>query len=159
LVTLAVPEACQAIVAGFEPSYMTAPLPSDAAGLFDKSALPQLRELISRATVVAMGPGTGRSDAVINMVTTLYRETTAPMVVDADGLPALATDRQAVPQQAGPRVLTPHPGEFARLVGQREPPTDRVGDASRLAASASIVVVLKGHGTVITDGTRHAINP
>jgi NAD(P)H-hydrate epimerase len=159
LVTLAVPEACQAIVAGFEPSYMTAPLPSDAAGLFDKSALPQLRELISRATVVAMGPGTGRSDAVINMVTTLYRETTAPMVVDADGLNALASDRQALPQHAGPRVLTPHPGEFARLVGQREPPTDRVGDASRLAASASIVVVLKGHGTVIADDTRHAINP
>jgi ADP-dependent NAD(P)H-hydrate dehydratase len=159
LVTLAVPEVCQAIVAGFEPSYMTAPLPSDAAGQFEKSALPLLRDLISRATVVAIGPGIGRSDAVTDLVTMLYHETTVPMVVDADGLNALASDRQALPQHAGPRVLTPHPGEFARLVGQREPPADRVGDATRLAASATIVVVLKGHGTVIADGARHAVNP
>jgi ADP-dependent NAD(P)H-hydrate dehydratase len=158
LVTLAVPEACQAIVAGFEPSYMTVALPSDDEGLIDRTALPLLRELVGHATVVGLGPGLGRSTAITELVTTLYREVSVPMVVDADGLNALSMDRQVLPQHAGPRVLTPHPGEFARLVGEREPPTDRVGAASGLAAKASIIVVLKGHGTVIADGTRHAIN-
>jgi hydroxyethylthiazole kinase-like uncharacterized protein yjeF len=159
LVTLAVPESCQAIVAGFEPSYMTAPMPSDADGLLDKSALPALRDLISHATIVAIGPGMGRSSAVSDLVVTLYRETTVPMVVDADALNALSTERRVLPQHAGPRVLTPHPGEFARLVGEGEPPSDRVSSASQLAAQAAVTVVLKGHGTVIADGKRYAINP
>jgi ADP-dependent NAD(P)H-hydrate dehydratase len=159
LVTLAVPESCQAIVAGFEPSYMTAAMPSDADGLLDESALPPLRDLISRATVVVIGPGMGRSSAVSDLVVTLYRETAVPTVVDADALNALSTERQVLPQHAGPRVLTPHPGEFARLVGEREPPSDRVSSASQLAAQAAVIVVLKGHGTVIADGKRHAINP
>ncbi len=159
LVTLAVPDSCHTIVAGFEPSYMTAVLPSDAHGLLDESALPLLRDLISRATVVAIGPGLGRSSAVSDLVITLYRETTVPMVVDADGLNALSTDHHVLEQHAGPRVLTPHPGEFARLVGEHEPPIDRVSSANALAARASVIVVLKGHGTVIADGRRHAINP
>ncbi len=159
LVTLAVPEACQAIVAGFEPSYMTATMPSDADGLLDEAALPALRDLINHATVVAIGPGLGRSNAVSDLVVTLYREATHPMVVDADALNALSTERHVLPHHAGPRVLTPHPGEFARLVGEGEPPGDRVSSASHLAAQAAVIVVLKGHGTVIADGKRHAINP
>jgi ADP-dependent NAD(P)H-hydrate dehydratase len=158
LVTLAVPEACHAIVAGFEPSYMTAPLPSDSEGRIDATALAQLRMLIERATVVAIGPGLGQSAELIELVTTLYRDTPLPMVVDADGLNALAARRDALADHAGPRVLTPHPGEFARLVGASGPSPDRIAAATSLSAQASIVVVLKGHGTVIADGARHAVN-
>jgi NAD(P)H-hydrate epimerase len=158
LVTLVVPEACHAIVAAFEPSYMTAPVPSDSHGRIDATALPQLRKLIERATVIAIGPGLGQSAELIELVTGLYRETPLPMVVDADGLNALAARRDALPDHAGPRVLTPHPGEFARLVGASGPPPDRIAAATSLAAQASIVVVLKGHGTVIADGARHAVN-
>jgi ADP-dependent NAD(P)H-hydrate dehydratase len=158
LVTLAVPAACHSIVAGFEPSYMAAPMPDDSGGRLDAAALPEIRKLIERATVVAIGPGLGQSAEVTELVTTLFREVSAPMVVDADGLNALATRRYSLADHAGPRVLTPHPGEFARLTGKSGPPKDRIEAATALAAQTSLVVLLKGHGTVITDGARHAIN-
>ena len=133
LVTLAVPEACQAIVAGFEPAYMTAPMPSDAEGRLDAVALAPLRALIDRATVVALGPGCGQSPAITDLVAILYREVALPMIVNADGLNALSQHRDQLPDHAGPRILTPHPGEFARLVGQSNPPDDRTAAASALA--------------------------
>jgi ADP-dependent NAD(P)H-hydrate dehydratase len=161
LVTLAVPDVCQATVAAFEPSYMTAAVPSDANGLVDASALPQLRALIQRATTIALGPGLGHSPGVVEMVIALYREAAMPMVIDADGLNALSARPNVLPDHASPRVLTPHPGEFARLVGKQHPPEtleDRVMAATELAAKTSAVVVLKGHGTVVADGSHHAIN-
>ena len=65
------------------------------------------------------------------------------------------------PTTPGRGVFTPHPGEFARLVGQQKPPEvqDRIAAATALAAQASVVVVLKGQGTVIADSAHHAINP
>src|SRR5947207_2771662 len=72
LVTLAVPDACQATVASFEPSYMTIGLPSDSEGRIDGLALPKLREAITVATVVACGPGLGRSAALADLVSHLY---------------------------------------------------------------------------------------
>jgi NAD(P)H-hydrate epimerase len=158
LVTVAVPAAAQPIVAGFEPSYMTAALADDADGRVAMAALDRGRQLIARATVVAIGPGLGQSSDVTEFVTTLFRETPLPMVVDADGLNALATRCDKLADHAGPRVLTPHPVEFARLTGAQGPPADRIEAATALAKSASVVVVLKGHGTVIADGSRHAIN-
>ena len=127
-------------------------------GRLDATALPEIRKLIERATVVAIGPGLGQSADVTELVTTLFREVSAPMVVDADGLNALAARRDSLADHAGPRVLTPHPGEFARLTGESGPPKDRIEAATALAAQTSLVVVLKGHGTVIADGTRHFIN-
>jgi NAD(P)H-hydrate epimerase len=100
---------------------------------------------------------------VTGFVVRLYREIKQPMVVDADGLFALAQQPDLLAQAAGPRVLTPHPGEFARLTGVA-PGTD--DDARSLAAgelaSASgfsgTVIVLKGHHTIVTDGSRTSIN-
>jgi NAD(P)H-hydrate epimerase len=158
LVTLAVPAACHSIVAGFEPSYMAASMAADSEGRLNATALPEIRKLIERATVIAIGHGLGQSADVTELVTTLFREVSAPMVVDADGLNALAARRDALADHAGPRVLTPHPGEFARLTGASGPPKARIGAATALAAQASIVVLLKGQGTVIADGARHVIN-
>jgi NAD(P)H-hydrate epimerase len=140
---------------------MTAPVSSGANGLVDASALPQLQALIQRVTVVALGPGLGQSPAVIELVIALYRDTAIPMVIDADGLNALSTHRDSLPDHGGPRVLTPHPGEFARLVGKQDPPQtseDRVVAATELAAQASAVIVLKGNGTVVADGSHLAVN-
>jgi NAD(P)H-hydrate epimerase len=158
LVTIATPEPCQATVAAYEPSYMTVAMPADAEGRLDAAALDPLRELISNATVVALGPGLKQSPALAELIATLYREITLPMVVDADGLNALAARRFALAQHAGPRVLTPHPGEFKRLMGEAAVPADRTAAARSLADQANVVVVLKGHGTVIADRTRTAIN-
>jgi NAD(P)H-hydrate epimerase len=82
------------------------------------------------------------------------------MVVDADALNALATQTARLTQHAGPRILTPHPGEFARLIGSDIPTVQSARQklASEFAARHEIVVVLKGRGSVVTDGARTAVN-
>ena len=84
-----------------------------------RSAYKPIMELAAEATAVALGPGLGRSDELMELVGKLYREIKAPMVVDADALNALAQHRATIPHAGGPRILTPHPGEFDRLVGQK----------------------------------------
>lgn len=158
LVRLAVPEACLDTVAGFEPSYMTVGLPADSSGRLAASAFDAIAALADTATVVACGPGLGRSLDLEQLVGRLYQEVRKPMVVDADGLNALSSDADALSQPGGPRILTPHPGEFARLIGKKLEPQQRPAAAVALAARCRAVVVLKGHRTLITDGTRQAIN-
>jgi len=153
LVRLAVPDACLDAVAALEPSYMTVALPSDPAGRIAWRARQRIAQLVETATVVACGPGLGRSLGLTALVAWLYTHVTKPMVVDADGLNALASRPEILDRPAGPRILTPHPGEFARLLGhQRVPVESRQRDAVDLAARCRVVVVLKGHHTLITDG-------
>ena len=158
LVRLAVPEVVLDSVAAFEPSYMTIPLPCDAAGRITAAALEHIAELARPATVVALGPGVGRSAELDQLIGRLYREMPKPMVVDADALNALSTQHEILPQHNGPRILTPHPGEFARLVGEKLDGDARQSAAADLAARCDAVIVLKGHGTLITDGKRTATN-
>ncbi|HEX5444351.1 MAG TPA: NAD(P)H-hydrate dehydratase [Pirellulales bacterium] len=159
LVKLATPSACQGIVASFEPSLMTIPLPCDAQGRIALAALAVLVESAKEATAVALGPGLGRSDALVEVVECLYQTLAQPMVVDADALNALARRPDVIGRPSGPRVLTPHPGEFSRLTGRETIPA---GQREKLtcdfAKKAGAVVVLKGHRTVITDGERVALN-
>lgn len=159
LVRLAVPDVCLELVASFEPSYMTAALPSDTAGRIALDARRLIDRWATSATAVACGPGLGRSLGLTALVCGLYRSLAKPMVVDADALNALAARPQAMDQAAGPRILTPHPGEFARLVGRTRLPRDqREAAAVDLAGRWGVVLVLKGHRTLITDGQRLARN-
>jgi ADP-dependent NAD(P)H-hydrate dehydratase len=159
LVRLAVPEPCLEGVAGFEPSYMTTSLPADRAGRISLEARPKIVSAAERATIVAYGPGMGRSAGLETLGEWLYSHLPRPMVIDADGLNALAARRNTLGRPAAPRILTPHPGEFARLLGT-EPasPADRQAAAVAFAARWGVVVVLKGHRTLITDGVRQALN-
>jgi NAD(P)H-hydrate epimerase len=159
LVRLATPSACQATVAAFEPSAMTIPLACDGEGRIALAALPMLVEMAKEATALALGPGLGRSDELVEVVARLYQELAQPMVVDADGLNALARRAAVLERSGGPRVLTPHPGEFGRLIGRDAVPTaERESLARAFAKRTGAVVVLKGHQTVITDGQRVALN-
>jgi NAD(P)H-hydrate epimerase len=159
LVTVATADVCQSTVAGFEPALMTAALPSDAEGRISTGALDKVRELSDRATMVGCGPGLGHSAEITALVVGLYRELRLPMVVDADGLNALSSLPDVGATHAGPRILTPHPGEFARLVRKPHLRTaDAITDAVALAARYSAIVVLKGHRTLVTDGSRQYIN-
>ncbi len=157
-VRLAVPDVCLHTVAGFEPSYMTAPLPADANGRLDGSAHQRIVELAETATVVACGPGLGRSDELDKLVGRLYRELPRPMVFDADALNALATQPEVLSTPPAVRILTPHPGEFARLIGRPLEGADRELAAVELAARCGVVVVLKSHQTLVTDGRRQTKN-
>jgi len=158
LVRIAVPDVCLETIASFEPSYMTVPLPNDAAGRITLAALPKIIELSAAASVLALGPGLGRSDELNQLVGRLYREIEKPMVVDADALNALSTQPEIIGKPGGPRVLTPHPGEFARLVGKKLDGDPRLVAAVELSARCGVVILLKGHRTLITDGNKQAIN-
>jgi NAD(P)H-hydrate epimerase len=162
LVRIACPAEVQPTVASFEPSYMTYPLPADDDGIiaFDRSQ-PILERLIAPADVIALGPGLGQSEQIRRLVRFLITATDKPLVIDADGLNALAGQTELLSRLSRPVILTPHPGEFARLSGTKvsEVQSERVEHAAKLAAvSDPLVIVLKGTGTVVSDGRRYYIN-
>lgn len=153
LVRLAVPAPCLDTIAGFEPSYMTVPLPADDEGRLSLNGWERIVELVAEATCVACGPGLGRSDNLVTLVGRLYTSVAQPLVVDADGLNALASDPAVLLNPGGPRVLTPHPGEFRRLFGAEADTRDEQEEqAVQLAGRSGAVVVLKGPRTLVTDG-------
>jgi ADP-dependent NAD(P)H-hydrate dehydratase len=160
LVRLAVPAELLPVVAAANPCYTTAPLPQDDDGRFDDRAVAGLLELARGNDVVAVGPGLGRSPAITNLVTALLGEGKRPLVLDADGLNSLQGRTERVSGRVIPPVLTPHPGEFARLLGCDIPTVqaDREGQAQRFAAQHGLVLVLKGHASVVTDGQRLFVN-
>jgi ADP-dependent NAD(P)H-hydrate dehydratase len=162
LVTAAIPQAIQAIVSVYEPSYLTSGLPDDDAGRIKSTALKQISELLTNQTAVALGPGLSQSPGLQELVSELYDTVAVPMVVDADALNLLARRPYLIKRPAGAaaRVLTPHPGEFARLTGLDVSAIqqDREAVAAKFALQNNVVVVLKGHGTIITDGHRLAVN-
>jgi NAD(P)H-hydrate epimerase len=167
LVTVATPASVQATVASFSPCYMTVPLVEDDDGVADLANIVDLAAARERFDAWAIGPGLGRSEGVAELVAKLYRDVPKPMVVDADGLNALAAalvrNPHALDRPAGPRLLTPHPGEFARLAGK--PATgsapnraEAVAELCRRDSSGQMIVLLKGHETVVCDGRRFAVN-
>jgi len=162
LVRVACPAEVQPTVASFEPSFMTYPLPCDDNGLIQlERAQPDLERLIAPVDVIAVGPGLGQSDDIRRLVRFLITGTSKPLLIDADGLNALASQTDLLSGLNRPVVLTPHPGEFARLAGLTiaDVQADRIERAAALAAlSVPLVVVLKGAGTVVSDGRRYYIN-
>ncbi len=127
-------------------------------------AAPQLDALLGGKQAVVIGPGLGHRDPADALV----REVLAlgvPAVLDADALNVLAADPTVIAKAAGPVIITPHPGEAARLLGisSADVEADRLSAARTLAKKTSAVVVLKGARTVICDGTLGddfcAINP
>jgi NAD(P)H-hydrate epimerase len=162
LVRVASPAEIQPTVASFEPSYMTYPLPCDAEGMVQFApAEPILKRLIAPADVVAVGPGLGQSADIGQLLQFLINETDKPLVIDADGLNALSGRVDTLSGVSRTVVLTPHPGEFARLrqIATSQVQADRPQQAAALAQVArDLVVVLKGAGTVVTDGYRCYVN-
>jgi ADP-dependent NAD(P)H-hydrate dehydratase len=160
LVKLAVPFSSQEVVAGFEPSYMTIALPADEAGRISLPARELIMELAEKATAIACGPGLGRSAELDELVGWMYTNLKQPAVFDADSLNALATHHDLLARPGGPRIITPHPGEFQRLIGSkaRLERAEMEKAALNRAARSNIVVLLKGHRTLITDGQQQTHN-
>ena len=133
---------------------MTAPLPADSHGRIAGAAQDKIAELAKTATAVACGPGLSRSAELDRLVARLYNTLEQPAVFDADALNALASQPDVLRRPGGPRVLTPHPGEFARLsqskaIAARD---EQERQAVALAAECRVVIALKGHRTLVTDG-------
>lgn len=163
LVQLLVSDACQTTVAAFEPSYMAAPVPADDEGRISLRARSTIAEHADRATALACGPGLGRSQELNDLVDWIYTSVPQPVVLDADALNALSEQPELLGRPGGVRILTPHPGEFRRLMGSQWQSGRRTRDeyeaaARELAARTGVVVVLKGHRTLITDGRQQFHN-
>src|SRR5262249_24461211 len=142
--------------AGF-PCYTTVPVREHADGTSSEGAADELAELARTGDVFALGPGLGRQPHVASFVRELIGQLpNTPVVVDADGLNVLSPWAGELSGRSAPLVLTPHPGEFARLTGQPLPttPADREKAAVAFAQRFGLVLVLKGAGTVVTDGRR-----
>ena len=161
LVTAAVPASIQAIVAGFEPSYMTVALACDQHAQIDDQSVEVVREIVAGQSAIAIGPGLGQSTAAADLLLSVLKEAPCPVVLDADAL-NLAAEFQIFHRSelVGDWVITPHPGEFARLTGLSSTVINQQREtvAMEFAASHGICVVLKGAGTVVTDGQRLYVN-
>jgi NAD(P)H-hydrate epimerase len=161
LVTVATPASCLPIVASMAPELMTAPLPESKEGTVTAAAVEKIVEL--RHDVVACGPGLGREPGVTAFVRALVERSTAPLVLDADAITVLADDPGVlVGREDRDVIITPHPGEMARLIGASvdEVQANRIDVATEFATTHHLYVVLKGHRTIIATPEGHVfINP
>ncbi|MEZ6058216.1 MAG: NAD(P)H-hydrate dehydratase [Planctomycetaceae bacterium] len=151
LVTVAMAESIVSIVATIEPGLLTWPLVEDAEGRIDAVNGEAIVQRARTMDAVAIGPGLGQSAGLKEIVRRLLFDTSVPLVIDAEGLNLLIGQTDWLRQRAGTCVITPHPGEFARLTG--EFPSDdvdrRVKMATDFARETGVTVVLKGAGTIV----------
>lgn len=153
LVTVAVPESTYFIVATHLLEAMPIPLPEVSGGWLSIAAIPKIVELAHQADVVAIGPGISRQPATQRCVRELLPRLSVPVVVDADGLNALVEHTSLLRRMKIPVVVTPHPGEMARLLARSVEfvQTHRVTVAREAAKRWRTIIVLKGHRTVVAS--------
>jgi len=157
LVTLGVPKSLNGIMEVKLTEVMTKPLPETDGKSLSREAQQDIEEMLAGADVAAIGPGLSRNPSTIQLVQELLPNLKIPAVIDADGLNALAWKVEVLQQVQAPLVLTPHPGEMARLIGKtiEEVQANRLETAGEAAREWQKVVVLKGARTVIAcpDGS------
>jgi hydroxyethylthiazole kinase-like uncharacterized protein yjeF len=161
LVTVATPSSCLPIVASMAPELMTEPLAEAEEGTLAAAAIDRVLEM--NQDVIACGPGIGRMPGVAEFVRALLDRATVPLVLDADAITVLAADPgRLVGKEERDVIITPHPGEMARLIGADvdDVQANRLQVATDFATTHRVYVVLKGHRTLIaTPEGRVFINP
>jgi len=155
LVYLGVPESIYEIEAVKLNEAIVFPLP-DTDGKLGIQAIDVLEERLGMYDAVLIGPGLGRSDSTFAVVKYILSRCRCPVVLDADGINLISEHKDILRGRSGITVLTPHEGEFERLIGRKI--CDRVEDAVAFSSSMNVITVLKGHDTVITDGAQIYIN-
>ena len=162
LVTLGVAASLNDIMEVKLTEVMTRPLPETPERTLALAARELALAFAHEADVVVLGPGLSRHEETVRLVRDLVEEIERPLVLDADGLNALAGNPEPLKARRAPTVCTPHPGEMGRLLGMTaaQVQRDRLGVARRAAGEFGCVMVLKGAKTVIADSSGDArINP
>lgn len=162
LVTLAIPDSLNPVLEIKTTEAMTVPLPESPGGYLADNAYHVIMNLMGSRDALAIGPGIDHRPGTVTLVRNLVESVEIPMVIDADGLNALALDTTILSRKKSTAVvLTPHPGEMARLLGGPLPEDygDRIRVALEFASNFGVFLILKGARTIITspDG-RSAIN-
>jgi NAD(P)H-hydrate epimerase len=157
--TVAVPADLELVFEIGQPEVMSVGCPG-GDGCLAPAGLKALLRTFERAAAGLLGPGMGRDPGTVELTREAAAAIECPLVIDADGLNAFATDLGALAGRAAPTILTPHAGELGRLLGRpsEEIAAHRLAAAREAASDAGAVVVLKGDDTIVTDGERVAVN-
>lgn len=155
LVYLAVPESIYSIEATKLTEPIIIPLP-DENGKYAESAVEQIRELMQGKHVILVGPGMGQSAGTIAVTCTVLKEFQGTVILDADGINVMRDHMDILRERTFPTILTPHDGEFARIGGILS--DNRIESATALAKDLGVIILLKGHRTIITDGNTCYLN-
>jgi len=153
LATVATAKSVLNTVAGFHPEVMTEFLAETSAGAIALTAARRVSQLAEGKTVLAIGPGISRNPQTSDLVRTVIKRRAAPTVLDADGLNAFEGRAKELDGRKVPLVLTPHPGEMARLLKTTVPAVqhDRINVARKFAREHHLILVLKGHRTLVAS--------
>jgi len=160
LVRVAVPESVVAIAASIEPSFTTIPLAEDSNGMISSKAVGIVLGAVGQNDVMAFGPGVGMGRGVKWVLNALIKQR-IPLVIDADGLNNLCGITGWRESLKADLILTPHPGEMKKLWSsmiREQLPVERAEQAFQLAKKTKSIVVLKGAGTVVSDGQKIYVN-
>ena len=162
LVTLCIPYELNNIIESGLWEAMTVPLQSAAQGILSIEDYTVIRESLQGKQALVVGPGIGTAKETAELIEKLYCEVEAPLLVDADGLNILAAEPTLLNKAPGQRILTPHPGEMARLTGLTTSVIlkNRLEVTKEFATKHNVHVVLKGADTLVCDPNGNmAINP
>lgn len=161
LVYLAVPESIMATVIALTPCGIGIPLPENCEGSISREAMQTLLAEINKNDVIVVGCGLNRSSDLIAIIELIGQYNEKPCVLDADGLNNLASCTGDKINLGSNTILTPHPGEMKRLWNawfRESLPDERDQQAAKLAKRTGAVIVLKGAGTIVTDGRKIYVN-
>ena len=153
VLTCAVPEKIYLPVAVQAPEVMVHPLPDAGTGFLHAEGMPQLLTLMKDKDAVVIGPGLGHQPGMTELLAEIVQSVTCPLVIDADGLNLLAGHLDILDKASQPIIITPHPGEMARLTGMTtaQIQSSRLTVAQDFARAHGVWVVLKGAYTVIAS--------
>jgi hydroxyethylthiazole kinase-like uncharacterized protein yjeF len=157
LVTLGIPKSLNVAMESQLTEVMTAPLPEDANQTLGLSAYETIMGLLETKKALAVGPGLGSAKPTRDLVRRLIQTSPIPVVIDADGLNSLVGALECLKDLKAPVVMTPHPGEMARLVARTpsQVQQERIHEAAKFSKTHSVYLVLKGAKTVVAhpDGS------
>ncbi|MEC4890566.1 MAG: NAD(P)H-hydrate dehydratase [Nitrospira sp.] len=152
LVTVAIPASVNDVLEAKLLEAMTLPMPDTKARTFARTAVDRLKAFVTARTAVAIGPGLSTHPETVELIQALIKQLDRPAVLDADALNALAGRASLLTECTIPPILTPHPGEMARLETDatvQSVNADRIGTATRFARERGVYLVLKGARTII----------
>lgn len=153
LVTACFPESAYCAIAPKLTEQLMLPMPSNLQGTFSSAAIPLLKENIASSNAVLLGCGMGLNLETKDIVAEIVKDSEKPLIIDADGINAISSNIDILKNKKAPILLTPHPGEFARLISKSidDINANRAQYAKNFAKEYGVVLLLKGANTIIAS--------